>query len=111
TIMISQVQDEWPVFGFNSENTRASNSKGALTGHLYWFAEEPVGGGYRNPVIGNGKVYIISGSRSLHEYNVALPPGSTEGDSQRNLSSVDFGYDIVSSPALTDEYVFIATGQ
>lgn len=111
TIMISQIQDEWPVFGYNSENTRASNSKGASTGNLYWFAEEPVGGGYRNPVIGNGKVYIISGSRSLHQYNVALPPGSVEGDSQSNLSAVEFDYDIISSPALTDEYVFIATGQ
>lgn len=111
TIMISLVQDEWPLFGFDSGNTRASGSKAATTNNLYWFSGEYVGGSYRNPVVGNGKVYILSDKRSLHQYNVVLPSGVNEGDPQVNISSVNFAYNVVNSPAVTDEYVIVATGQ
>jgi len=111
TIMISFIQDEWPLFGFDSGNTRASNCKGAATNNRYWFSGEYVGGGFRNPVIGNGKVYILSNQRSLHQYSVVLPAGVTEGDPQTNSSSATFGYNVVNSPAVTDELVIIATGQ
>lgn len=111
TIMISLIQDEWPMFGFDSGNTRASGSKAAISNNLYWFSGEYVGGSYRNPVVGNGKVYILSDKRSLHQYNVLIPSGINEGDPQVNISSVNFAYNVVNSPAVTDEYVIIATGQ
>ncbi len=111
TIMISLIQDEWPLFGFDIGNTRASGSKAATTNNLYWFSGEYVGGGYRNPIVGNGKVYILSDKRSLHQYNVVLPSGLNEGDPQVNTTSVHFGYNVVNSPAVTDEYVIVATGQ
>ncbi len=111
TIMISLIQDEWPLFGFDSGNTRASDCIGAVTNNLYWFSKEYVGGGFRNPVIGDGKVYIVSNSRSLHQYDVVLPSGLTAGDPQQNTTSVTVPYDVVNSPAITDEFVIIATGQ
>jgi outer membrane protein assembly factor BamB len=111
TIKISQVQDEWPVFGFNSENTRATDGKGAQTGNLYWYGREFVGGGFRNPVIGNGMVYIFSNERTLHRYPITLPSGNAEGSSQKNYSSVKMNFDCVNSPAITDEYVIVATGE
>lgn len=111
SIMISLIQDEWPMFGFDAGNTRASGSKAATTNNLYWFSGEYVGGGYRNPVIGNGKVYLLSNKRSLHQYNVVLPSGKNEGEPLVNVSSVSFDYNVVNSPAVTDEYVIVATGQ
>jgi outer membrane protein assembly factor BamB len=111
TIMISFIQDEWPLFGFDSGNTRASNCKGAATNNRYWFSGEYVGGGFRNPVIGNGNVYILSNQQTLHQYSVVLPDGVIEGDPQTNLSSAAFGYAVVNSPAVTEDLVIIATGQ
>jgi outer membrane protein assembly factor BamB len=112
TIMISLIQDEWPLFGFNSGNTRASDSIGAKTADLYWYSEAsvPVGGGFRNPVIGDGMVYILSSNRSLHQYNVKF--SSTSGIKyQANTASVPINYNVVNSPAVTDELVIVATGQ
>lgn len=111
TIMLSLIQDEWPMFGFDSRNTRATDSVGARTNNLYWFSKEYVGGGLRNPVIGDGKVYIVSNKRSLNQYNVMLPAGLKEGDPQETIASATFTYDVVNSPAVTDDFVIIATGQ
>ncbi|PNX53248.1 MAG: hypothetical protein BV458_05470 [Thermoplasmata archaeon M9B2D] len=110
TIMISLIQDEWPLFGFDSGNTRASDCIGATTNNLYWFSREYVGGGLRNPVIGDGKVYIVSNGRILYQYNVILSSGLTEGDPQVSIASVKVPYDVVNSPAVTDELVIVATG-
>jgi outer membrane protein assembly factor BamB len=109
-ITISPVQDEWPMFGFNTENIRASNCIGAKNNTLYWYSREYVGGGFRNPVIGNGQLYIAS-EKTLYQYNVTLPSGSSVGEAQSNISSVILNYNIVNSPAITDEYVIVATGQ
>ena len=111
TIMISSIQDEWPLFGFDAGNTRASGGKGAATNTLYWFSGESVGGGFRNPVIGNGNVYVFSDARSLHRYQILLPSNAEEGEPRINASSVTFSSDVVNSPALTDDLVIVATGQ
>jgi outer membrane protein assembly factor BamB len=111
TIMLSIIQDEWPLFGFDSGNTRASSSKGPVQGNRYWFSGEYVGGGFRNPVVGNGKVYIFSKEKLLHVYDVVLPSGLTEGDPQKNVSTKTFEYDVVNSPAVTENLVIVATGQ
>lgn len=111
TISISLIQDEWPLFGFDAGNTRASSGKGAATNNLYWFGGEYVGGGFCNPVIGNGNVYILSNERSLHQYKVVLPKGLSEGDPQVNTSEIKFDYNVVNSPAVTDDFVIVATGQ
>lgn len=111
TIMISSIQDEWPMFGFDSANTRASGGKAATSANLYWFGAEYVGGEFRNPVIGNGNVYIVSNRSTLHEYPILLPSGAKEGEPLVNASSIEFDNDVVSSPALTDELVIVATGQ
>jgi outer membrane protein assembly factor BamB len=110
TLVISSLQDEWPLFGFDSANTRASNGKGPKTNFTYWFSKEDVGGTFRNPIIANGKVYIFS-KRLLHLYNVTVPTGSPEEYRQQNVLSIPFDYDLSNSPALTDEFAIIATGQ
>ena len=111
SILISAIQDEWPLFGFDSGNTRASGGKGATFRNLYWFSKENVGGNFRNPVIGNGLMYIVSDSRTLHQYQIILPSGAEEGEPLVNTSSIPLSYDVVNSPAVTDELVIVATGQ
>lgn len=111
TIMISSIQDEWPMFGFDASNTRASGGKGATIKNLYWFSAEDVGGKFCNPVIGNGNVYILSNKRTLHQYPVVLQSGAEEGEPLRNSSFITFDYDVVNSPAVTNDLVIVATGQ
>jgi len=117
SIMISSTQDEWPVFGYDTANTRASAGKGATSNNLYWFSAEDVGGGYRNPIVGNGFVYIISDANTLHQYPILLSNSADEGEPLVNSSQVSFeseyGFDnpVVSSPAATDSVVIVATGK
>ena len=58
TITISTLQGEWPMFGFNAQNTRATESEGAKGKTLKWYSREEVGSGFRNPVVAGGYVYI-----------------------------------------------------
>ncbi len=111
-ITISKIQGEWPMFGFNSENNRATIASGpSSTDTLYWY-DENVGGGFRNPVIGNGKVYIVSNnSRTIYQYNMELASGVSRESIQNRTSSHNFDYDIVNSPAVTEDKIIIATGQ
>jgi outer membrane protein assembly factor BamB len=113
SIMISSIQDEWPFFGFDTANTRASSGKGATSDNLYWFSisTEDVGGGFRNPVVGNGNVYIASDSRTVHQYPVVLQNGAEEGEPLLNASMASVDADVVNSPAVTDDVVIVATGQ
>ncbi|MCX6664285.1 MAG: PQQ-binding-like beta-propeller repeat protein [Euryarchaeota archaeon] len=110
-VNISRIQGEWPMVGFNPENNRATTGDGPSTSSLYWYGNEYVGGQFRNPVIGNGKVYIVSNARTIYQYNMELPAGVGSGNPQTRTSFHSFDYDIVNSPAVTDDYIVVATGQ
>jgi hypothetical protein len=111
SIMLSSIQDEWPMFGFDAANTRASGGRGAANANLYWFSAEYVGGSFRNPTIGNGYIYIVSDKRTLHQYPVQLASGTEEGEPLENASSVTLDKYIVNSPAVTDDVIIVATGE
>ena len=110
-VNISRIQGEWPMVGFNPENNRATPGDGPSTSSLYWYGNEYVGGQFRNPVIGNGKVYIVSNARTIYQYNMELPSGVNRGSTQTRTKFHSFDYDIVNSPAVTDDYIIVATGQ
>jgi len=110
-VNISRIQGEWPMVGFNSENNRATTGDGPSASSLYWYGNEYVGGQSRNPVIGDGKVYIVSNTRTIYKYNMELPSGVGSGNPQTRTSFHSFDYDIVNSPAVTDDYIVVATGQ
>jgi len=110
-VNISRIQGEWPMVGFNPENNRATAGDGPSTSSLYWYGNEYVGGQFRNPVIGNGKVYIGSNTRTIYQYNMELPSGVGSGNPQTRTTFHSFDYDIVNSPAVTDNYIVVATGQ
>jgi outer membrane protein assembly factor BamB len=110
-VNISSIQGEWPMVGYNSENNRATTGDGPSTSSLYWYGNESVGGQFRNPVIGNGKVYIVSNARTIYQYNVKFSSGISHENPQTHTSFHSFDYDIVNSPAITDNYIVVATGQ
>jgi|GEM_PF-1452744 len=106
SVNISRIQGEWPMFGFNSENNRATTGFAPSSSNIYWASQkEKVGGGFRNPVIGNGKVYIAS-KRTIYEYNME----KINTIQPYNLAH-SFDFDIVNSPAVTNDYIIVATGQ
>jgi outer membrane protein assembly factor BamB len=111
TLNISRIQGEWPMFGFNPENNRATTGDGPLTNSSYWVSNEYVGGQFRNPVIGNGKIYIVSNARTIYQYSMELPSGVVNGSPQTCTTFHRFDYNIVNSPAVTDNYIVVATGQ
>ena len=111
SVMISSIQDEWPMFGYDTKNTRASTGKGAVSNNLYWFSTEDVGGEFRNPVIANGNVYIVSNSRNLYKYPLMLKNSQDEGGPLQNTSLATVSADVVNSPAATDNVIIVATGQ
>ncbi|MBN1860958.1 MAG: PQQ-binding-like beta-propeller repeat protein [Candidatus Thermoplasmatota archaeon] len=105
---ISRIQGEWPMFGFNPENNRATTGSGPTSSVRYWISNN-VGGRFRNPVIGDGKIFVISdNSTVLYEYSMKK---TSTSNYQPYQSSHSFENNIVNSPAITDEYVIVATGQ
>jgi outer membrane protein assembly factor BamB len=123
-VSIRPISGEWPMFGQNPSNTRYSEGRAAYTNAIYWWSnfhetrEEEV----RNPVISGESLYICTkdsvGKGHLYKYNQIFIPESQVGElySSTNIDefrkiNVDEEKDIVSSPAVNDEYVIVATGE
>ena len=108
-VNISPAQGEWPMFGFNSENIRATEGDGALTSDLYWYGVESEEYLLTNPVIGDGSLYIADSNRHLLRYSLEV----TDNPGEEHSKSGDFGpisYDFIGSPLISDDYIIVATG-
>jgi outer membrane protein assembly factor BamB len=107
-ISISDFYSSWPVFGKNPANTRYYEGYGPQTSSLYWTTEkETVGGGFRSPVMSDGKIYIASSAdKRIYSFNAI-------GSSNKKiaLDSSDPLYTVDSSVAVTDSYVIVATSE
>ncbi|MFE3845704.1 PQQ-binding-like beta-propeller repeat protein, partial [Thermoplasmatota archaeon] len=107
--------NDWLMFGKNSANTRSTDSFGPdITNHsLYWLSTKLSGGEFRNPILDNNVLYIVSidGDR-LYSYNATLPLGD-ENSIITPLKEVKIPSDIIeSSPALTnDNKLIVASGR
>ncbi len=107
-ISISDFYSSWPVFGKNAANTRYYEGYGPQTSSLYWTTEkETVGGGFRSPVMSDGKVYIASSAdKRIYAFNaIGASNKKIAFDSSDPLKTVD------SSVAVTDSYVIVATSE
>lgn len=109
SVNISSIQGEWPMFGYNSENTRATDGKGPQSSNppLKWYSssDKLVGGEFRNPVIGDEHVYILNNTDGLLKFDI-------QGD-KPNYPTADASFytgSYMNSPLLTEEYVIIASG-
>ena len=103
---------DWPLFGQNPANTRSSDGHGPNSSDLYWYSPGTlqVGGGYRNPVIKEGVLYIVSSDgATLYAFNATVPSGH-EGSSNPALAHVPLdNYVATNTPAVTDDLIIVAT--
>ncbi len=109
-IKISDSYSDWPVFGRTPENRRSFEGYGPQKSELYWSTEkETVGGGFRSPVMSDGKIYIAS-SEKIYSFNATVPSNKKGSqlipcDSSNTLGKVD------GSVAVADNLVIVATGE
>jgi outer membrane protein assembly factor BamB len=122
-VNISLVSGEWPMFGQNPENTRASYGKAALTNATYWWTDLNDYNKKRNqtcgsPVVENGALYLPvinrdSGKGSLLKYSSIMVDSDEIGKENlqiQSFSAIANGKRIIGSPAVSDQYVIVATG-
>ncbi len=109
---LSSVYSEWPLVGQNPANTRASDGPGPSTNTLFWYSSsnEHLGGGYRDPVIKNDMLYIVSlAGNQLYAFNATVDDAN-KGHSNSPSASVTLPDIVKNTPAVTEDYVIIATG-
>ncbi|RLI63576.1 MAG: hypothetical protein DRO67_05520, partial [Candidatus Asgardarchaeum californiense] len=104
---------DWSMFGQNPANTRSSDGTGPDNNNLYWYSlsTNEVGGGQRNPVVKDGKLYIAShDGKKIYIFNSTVEQGN-EGSSNPAVDHIDLpSYTIINSPVVTDDYIIVATG-
>jgi outer membrane protein assembly factor BamB len=122
SVNISLVSGDWPMYGQNPGNTRASSGKAAYTKDLYWWSDFHL---TRNqtpitPVVDNGVLYIpvINSdydTGSLYKYSSIVVTSANVGKEfsyQKIIpySAITNGSKIIGSPAVSDNYIIVATG-
>jgi outer membrane protein assembly factor BamB len=121
-VNISLISGDWSMFGQNPGNTRASAGKGAYTNGLYWWSDYHT---IRNqtcgsPVVDSSALYIPVINRdtakgSLYKYSSFVIDSDEIGEEYSSLKIIPFsnitnGKKIIGSPAVSDRYVIVATG-
>ena len=109
SLNISSIQGEWPMFGHNPDGTRSTDGRGPQSSNppLKWYthSSQLVGGGFRNPVIGDGYIYVFNQSDGLLKYDIQ---GNKPNHPIAEVSFYPGSYH--SSPLLTEDYVILASG-
>jgi hypothetical protein len=122
-VNISLVSGDWPMYGQNPANTRASVGKAASTNDLYWWSDFHLSKNQTcgSPVVDNGALYIPVFNRdydtgSLYKYTSIVVTSDNVGKEfayQKIIpfSNITNGLQIVGSPAVSDQYAIVATGR
>jgi outer membrane protein assembly factor BamB len=109
--LVTTVYD-WPMFGQNPENTRASPGLGPGVSYssLCWESKEKVGGNQKNPIVNDGIIYIANSlSSRVYAYDAQYDT-SYVPNSYMDYSKI-LGYDIKNSLAVSSKNtVIVATG-
>jgi outer membrane protein assembly factor BamB len=112
SIKISEFYSDWEIFGKNPENTRSYIGQEIKVGknQTYWYTsdEENYGGGFRCPVVKDGKVYIASANKKIYIFNLTTEDPDDEHFSFDESSA---NYIVDGSVAVTDNSVIVATSQ
>lgn len=107
-VNISSLVGEWPMAGFNPQNTRATDVIGPKRqdASLQWYSRQDlsVGGGYNNPVIGDGFVYTFSHDGKLLRYD--MKKSNSNVPESRELAALEYH----NSPVLTEDFIIVASG-
>ena len=71
-IKIDEFYSDWSIFGNNPDNTRAYDGAGITQkpDDIYWYSRaDNVGGGFRQIVSSNGKIYVSSSDKKIYSFN------------------------------------------
>ncbi|VVB62379.1 Outer membrane protein assembly factor BamB [uncultured archaeon] len=124
-VNISRMSGDWPMFGQNPGNTRASTGKAAYTKDLYWWSDFRDYPAIRNqacgnPVVDSNALYIpvinlTTNKGSLYKYKSFVIDSNKIGEEYSSSQIIPFsnmtnGKKIIGSPAVSDSYVIVATG-
>ena len=103
---------DWPVYGQNPTNSRASPGKApnATNNNLRWYTDIQVGGEQRDPVVKGNYAYIASkDGRKIYSFdthkNISLDTPNTW-----IASSAIPNHNVTASPAVNDDIIVVATG-
>ena len=94
-IKVSEFFSNWEFFGKNSANTRSYDGK-TLTSvptAYYWYSDFGFGGGFRSPVVSEGKVYVASNDRKIYAFNEIQDSAINSQKPVDNSSVLNFGVD------------------
>lgn len=121
TVNISLVSGDWPMFGQNTENTRASSGKAAYVKNLYWWSDYPELQNQTpsNPIIDGDSLYFTTIDQDnhgwLYKYNSTVVSSGNVGKlftgDIRDFNQISNGKPLVGSPVIYDQYIVVATGE
>jgi len=110
-VNISSLQGEWPMFGYNPQNTRSTDGRGpqGSSAQLKWWSDSRwiVGGGFKNPVIGDDYIYVFNSTDDeIIRFNLIGDKSHMPEDSSGDLAGVTYN----NTPLITEDYIIIASG-
>ncbi|PNX49523.1 MAG: hypothetical protein BV457_01360 [Thermoplasmata archaeon M9B1D] len=114
-IKVSKFFSNWEIFGKNSANTRAYDGKKietAPTGY-YWVSGANIGGGFRSPVVSDGRVYIASYDKRIYAYNETQDLTFTNGSAVQKYvdRSNVLDYEVDACIAIAGDYLIVGTSE
>lgn len=114
-IKVSKFYSDWEIFGKNPENTRSYIGHEIIINEenqTYWYTSRDFeyGGGFRSPVVKDGKVYIVSEDGKIYCFSLITDFPEDE-NYPIDESDPDFNLSVDMSLAVTDDYVIVATNK
>ncbi len=109
-VIINPVSGDWPTFGQNARNIRASDGKGPGSNELKWYAELSEQTSVVSPVVSGEFLYTLQkDSKNLFKYDITSEP-NPDFFTIEYLESVELGKVLYSSPTIYGDYLIISTG-
>lgn len=109
-ISVSESFSDWPIVGKDPQNTRSYSGYESITisNQTYWFTEKDqvIGGGFRGPVVSNGRVFMPSEDNRIYAFNTKI---SEPESVQEILINSSASYHVYSNVAASDDLVIAAT--
>ncbi|MFW6120950.1 MAG: PQQ-binding-like beta-propeller repeat protein, partial [Petrotogales bacterium] len=111
-VNISPIRGDWTMWGQNPQNTRSSDGKGPDNDKLNWYSEILAEMSIVNPVIRDGILYTsYMDSDELYVYYDIITPENDYIKEYYDKVVVKKGKGLVNSPAITEDYIIVATGE
>jgi len=108
-VSVNEFYGDWSFFGKNPDNTRAYDGKAITTApkDLYWYSKDKTaGGGFRQVIAKNGKVYVPGSDNRIYVFN-ATSDSSSGRQKPVFLTSPDYNVDV--AIGVTDKCLIIGT--